>query len=95
MNLTPHELAERRVDLSAEYARDSELLSEILEQKPELWGKIRETVKSDKQADRVWEGTPMGIGEMKLRLKMKSSEKKMSAAKTMLEVLSGEARNLY
>lgn len=95
MNLSPHELAERRVELSAEYARDSEILISILEQKPELWRQIRERVKSDKAADREWEASALGLDEMKLRLKMKASEKKMSAARTMLEVLEGEARNQY
>ena len=33
--------------------------------------------------------------EIVLRLKLKSIEKQMSAAKTMLEVLEGEARNQY
>lgn len=92
--MTPHELAERRLQLAAEYARDSELLGEILSRRPAMWQKIREAVKSDKAADRAYEGSPDGIALMKLQLKMKASEKKMSAAKTMLEVLNNEARNL-
>ncbi len=93
--MTPHELAERRIQLSAEYARDAELLSDILAQKPAMWNSIREHVKSDTAADRQWEATPEGIGEMQLKLRMKSAEKKMSAAKTMLEVMTNEANNKY
>jgi hypothetical protein len=92
--MTPHELAERRLQLAAEYARDSELLGEILSRRPALWQTIRETVKSDKASDRAYEATQDGIALMRLQLKMKANEKKMSAAKTMLEVLNNEARNL-
>lgn len=91
---TPHELAEKRVELAAEYSRDSELLSDILTKKAALWMKMREDVGSDRAADKAWDATPLGINEMKLRLKMKASEKEMSAIKTMLDVMSDEARNL-
>src|SRR5687767_9538100 len=80
--LDPHALAERRVQLSAEYARDSELLAEILSKKPEIWMKLREGVKSDTAAERAWERSDLGIQEMRLRLQMKAAEKKMSAART-------------
>ena len=93
--MTPHQLAERRIELSAEYAKHSEDLSHVLEQKPSLWMQIRERHKSDKAADREWDASPLGLDEMKLRLKMKAIEKKLSAARTMLEVLEGESKNQY
>ncbi|MDO8094425.1 MAG: hypothetical protein Q6360_13185 [Candidatus Brocadiales bacterium] len=89
------ELAERRVELSAEYARDSELLEGILEKKAWMWPDIRKGMKSDKSADKQWDASTDGVMEIKLRLRMKASEKKMSAARTLLEVLSGEARNQW
>lgn len=95
MQIDPHSLAKRRVEISAEYARDSELLGDILAEKPALWIKIRERMKSDKATDREWDSTSLGIDEMRLRLKMKANEKKLSAAKTMLDVLNAEARNQY
>lgn len=94
MTQTPHELAEHRVKLAAEYARDSELLSDVLEQKAAMWMTIRDTVKSDRSADKLWDSTALGVNEMKLRLKMKSAEREMSAIKTMLDVLNAESRNL-
>ena len=93
MKFTPHQLAERRLELSAEYARDSEILGELLSRRPALWQTIRETVKSDKAADRAYEATQDGIDLMKIQLKMKATEKKLSAARSMLDVLMGEARN--
>lgn len=92
---SPHVLAEKRVQMSGEYARASEELGVILTQKPALWNIIRTQTKSDTAADRQWEATGMGIEEMQLRLKLKSLEKQMSAVRTMLEVLAGEARNQY
>lgn len=77
------------------YARLSEQLEEILSRRPQVWQKLREGTKSDKAADRAYEGTESGIEEMKLRLRLKSLEKQMSASRSMLEVLSGEARNQF
>lgn len=94
MKFTPHELAERRMELAAEYARDTEILAEILTRKPLVWKEIRSTLESDKRADQEWNATTDGIHEMQLRLKLKATEKKISAAKTMLDVLSAEARNI-
>lgn len=92
---TPHEIAEERVRLAGEYARDTEKMIEILQSKAVLWAQLRANVKSDKAADRAWEAMPLGLEEMKLRLLMKASEKMMSALKSQLEVLEGEARNTY
>lgn len=95
MKLGPHELAQRRVELSAEYGKYSEEMEGILTEKPKLWLMIRERVKSDKAADREWDGTEMGLQEMRLRLRMKAIEKKLSAASSMIKVFEGEARNQW
>lgn len=88
------EIAEERVQLAGEYERDAELLTDILTQKAAIWPELRKNLKSDRSADKAWDSTPAGINEMKLRLKMKASEKKMSALKTMLDVMEGEARGI-
>lgn len=93
--MTPNEIADERVRLAGEYARDTEKMIEVLKNKAVLWAQLRVQVKSDKAADRAWEALPLGLEEMKLRLTMKASEKMMSALKTKLEVLEGEARNTY
>jgi hypothetical protein len=95
MQQTPHELADSRITLAADYAFFSEQLEEVLAKKPAVWGTLRAQSKSDKSADRLWEASADGIKEMQLRLRMKAIEKKMSAAKTMLDVLQGESRNNY
>lgn len=92
---SPHAIADERVRLAGEYARDTEKMVEILQNKAVLWAQLRANAKSDKAADRAWEALPLGLEEMKLRLMMKASEKMMSALKTKLEVLEGEARNMY
>ena len=93
----PHEIAERRIELAAEYGKCADDLAEILEIKATAWNTIRqrEDIKSDTRADREWDATEMGISEMKLRLKLKTLEKKLSAAKTYLDVMNGEARNQW
>lgn len=92
---TPNEIADERVRLAGEYARDSELITEILTHKATLWMELRKDHKSDKATDKAWDATPLGIDEMRLRFKMKASEKMLSALKSKLEVLEGEARNTY
>lgn len=93
--MNPTELAERRVRLSAEYSRMSEELGDILTIKASKWAEYRSTVKSDKAADRIWDATDGGLREMRLRLKLKAYEKQMSSIKTMVDVLTGEARNQW
>jgi hypothetical protein len=95
MEHSPRNIAERRLDLSAEYSRYSDLLEKILMDKPRIWMEMREQLKSDKQADRAWEGSELGLAETKYRLRLKAIEKKLSAARTYLEVLTGEANNQY
>lgn len=93
--MTPRELAEQRQFLAAEFGLATEELSRILAQKPAIWTELRAACNSDKAADRTWESTDLGLREMQLRLLLKALEKKMSAARTSLEVAMGEARNLY
>jgi hypothetical protein len=51
--------------------------------------------KSDAKADRMWEATPEGLEEIRIRLKMKAWEKQMSAQGTMLRVMENEERTQY
>ena len=92
---SPREIAERRIELSAEYGQKSERLKEILEVKATGWKALREFHKSNKDASDAWESSEYGIEEMKLKIDLKVLEKKMSAARTYLEVLSGESRNQW
>lgn len=93
--MNPHELAQRRVDLSAEYATDSARLGELKAFRAIRWLVLRKDCKTDKEADRTWEATSEGQEEMKLQYKTKGMEKEISALNTMLRVLDSEARNQY
>lgn len=93
--LAPQALSNARSWLAGEYAFINGRLGEILGQKPSAWNSIRKEVNSDTAAERLWQQTQMGKDEMIYRLKLKSIEKLMSALKTKLEILQGEARNQY
>lgn len=91
----PHQLAERRHELSVLYARASEQLGTILSEKPREWLKIRQDTKSDKSADLEWDASEVGKEEIRLRYLLKGMEKEISGIKTLLDVLSNESRNQY
>ena len=95
MERSPHEIAERRIELSAEYGQKSERLKEILEVKATGWKALREFHKSNKDATDAWDSSEFGIEEMKLKIDLKVIEKKLSAARTYLEVMSMEAKNQW
>jgi len=92
---TPGRLAELRVLLSAKYAAATNEYEKILVAKPGIWNGIRKTVKSDTRAEREWEATEAGIQERHWKFQIRKIEKMMSAIKTMVDVRTGEARNLY
>lgn len=91
---SPGQLTEILMRQSADYGRLSDELSEILEVKAKAWMAIRENHKSDKQAEQEWQAQELGIKEMKIKLKLKSLEKSMSAIRTHIRVRETEARNL-
>lgn len=93
--MNPHEIAEERVRLANRYSELTTELQIILSSKAMRWTEIRAGVKSDAQADRLWDATPEGQKENQIRLSLKAIDKQLSALRTMLEVLSGEARNQY
>jgi uncharacterized protein len=93
--MTPGQLSEVRMKLSATYSFIATRLDEILMVKPQEWLKIREQSTSDNQADRKWELTENGRLEKVYRQQLKTCEKMMSAIKTRIEVMTGEAKNQY
>jgi hypothetical protein len=92
---TPRELSEELLELSGEYSNKTDELNQLLDLKAVNWIKIREMTKSDASADRKWESLPEGMRERSLRLLLKSYEKRMSAIKTAISVMEGEARNMW
>lgn len=93
--LTPGRLSEIRLWLAGHYAYLNSDLTDVLIRKPALWRHLRQGAKSVSEADRLWEETPDGITEIKLRGTLKSIDRIMSGLKTRIEILQGEARNQF
>ena len=93
----PPELADMRGWLAAEYAYINSQLIGVLMKKPEKWKEIRYSgdVKSDTAAERAWQSTEDGMLETVYRMKLKTIEKLLSAIKSRMEVMMGEAKNQY
>ena len=89
----PHWLGEKRVDLGGLYSFFSGELERVLFLKPDEWNALRLNTKSDKQADKLWEATEAGKKEVILRMRLKRIEKLLSSMRTMIEILTNEARN--
>jgi len=92
---TPGRLAELRVVLSAKYAAATNNYEAVLVQKPALWNAVRGNFKSDTACERSWEATELGIAERHWKFQIRKIERMMSAIKTLIEVKTGEARNMY
>lgn len=92
--LAPRDLAELKTKLAADYSFLLGQLEDILGRKAPEWNKIREEVKSDKQAEKIWDALPDGINEMGLRLRAKRCERLMSAINSLLRLQEQEIKNL-
>lgn len=93
--MNPRTLAERRVQLSADYSAATERLGQLKADRAIRWLVIRKDCKTDREADRTWEAMPDGQEEIKLTYKCKGLEKEISSINSLLRVIEGEARNQY
>ena len=91
----PGRLAELRVVLSSKYAKATNEYEKVLIIKPKLWNAMRDDFKSDTACERAWEATEDGMKERHWKFQIRKIERMMSAIKTLIEVKTGEARNLY
>jgi hypothetical protein len=89
-NPSPSRLAE----LSAKYAYATNQYEDILVRKPPIWNEMRKAFKSDTACERAWEATEAGVSERHWKFQIKKIEKMMSAAKTLIDVKTGEAQNI-
>lgn len=92
--MSPRELAEKRVLLSATYSSASERLGILKAQRAIQWLEARKTAKTDKETDMILEASPEGQETTKLTYLCKGLEKEISAISSYLRVLDGEARGL-
>ena len=93
-NANPVGASHALAQLSGEYAFICGQLEEILSSKPAVWNELRKDVKSDTACERVWENTKKGIDETGLRLRLKAMDKMSSALKSLINLATGELRNL-
>ena len=93
--MTPRQLSEEQLKLSAEYQTLSNELGVIASKKDTVWLGIRKTSDSDKEADRMWGASPHGQRETYLRYYLKGLEKRLSSIKAHLRVLDVEAHNQF
>lgn len=89
----PVQAANDRAILAGEYSWIMGQLESILQRKPAIWTKLKETAKSDTSAERMWEATSDGLNEMGLRLRAKGIEKMMTALNTLIQIARNEALN--
>lgn len=92
---TPGRLADLRVILSSKYAAATNEYERVLIEKPKIWNEMRENYKSDTACERAWEATDEGIAERHWKFQIRKIEKMMTAIKTLIDVKTGEAQNLY
>jgi len=92
--MNPVELSEKLVLMAHEYSERSDELADILVLKPAKWLHMRSQEKSATDTDRLWDATEDGMKETRIKLKMKSLEKLMSAIRTRLRIQEVEARNI-
>ena len=92
---SPHDLAEENIKLADYYGKVAEELVKVKVLKAEKWVFLRTECKSDNQCDKAWEKTEDGLKELTLHYKLKTIEKKMSAARKMIDVLNCEAKNQW
>lgn len=95
LKTNPHECANLRARLSSEYSFYMGALEDILFKKPKEWNSLRPLYKSDTAAEKAWEGTPMGLEEVALRMRCKRVEKLMSGLSSLIKIHEADARNQF
>lgn len=92
--INPHACAAAKALLAGEYSFYISQLSDIVVRKPQNWLRLRENVKSDKQADREYERTSDGINELGLEMKVKQIDKMQSALSSLIRMAEMDAKNI-
>ncbi len=93
--MTPRQLSEEQLNLSAEYQKLSDELGTLTSKKDIAWLGMRAKAKSDKEADRLWGASQDGQRETYLRYYLKGLEKRMSSIRSHLRILDVEAHNQF
>lgn len=83
------------MELSEQYSKYSGVLADLIKAQAEYFNSHRGDFKSDTATDRAFEVTPDGVKLTVVKIKLKSLEKQMASIKTMIDVLTEEAKGLY
>lgn len=94
-NLTPRQICEERLQLSADYSKYSGFYAEHIKKQADYFVKHRQNYKSDTATQRAFESTDAGVTMEILKQKLKAIDKRMSALNTMLRLYENEAKNAW
>src|SRR3990167_379317 len=90
--LSPHDLAELKTKLAAEYSFILGQLEIVLITKATSWPILRLVAKSDKQADRAFDATDEWKDEIGLKLRAKRIERLLGANSSPLRLYGEESK---
>lgn len=93
--MTPHEMAEKRIELAEEYSRYSGEWAKLVKEQADYFFVHRSKHKSDNACQKSFDRTDDGVKMTVIKQKLKSIEKMMSALNTSLRLAENEAKNLY
>lgn len=91
----PGKLAEYRVVLSHKYGEATDRLEACEKLFADWWAEHRENYKSDAACERAFDKTEVGQERRHWDLQRKKIDRMSSSIKSLIEVKTGEARNLY
>lgn len=83
-------LSRQIYELSDFYYKASLEAGEIAERSGTAWLELRKDCKTDKECDRKWDTTADGKRDNYLRFYLKGCEKKISAMRLQLRILTGQ-----
>lgn len=92
---TPREAVEKKERLTAEHTKLTERMIDIVKEKGKIWLDMRAELKTDTQANRAYDASPLGIEEAQIKLRMKSIDKEISSVNSIIRNAENEAKNLY
>ena len=93
--MTPHEMADKRIELSEEYSRYAGEFAQHVKLQADYFNTFRDQYKSDNATQKAFDASKEGVKMTILKLKLKAIEKQMSALNTALRLAENEAKNLY
>lgn len=92
---SPQEITEEILVMTDESCKLAEKLDNLEDLYCIWWRCNRDNFKSDKAAEKEWDLSKEGQEMRTIKTKIKNRERRISAYKTYLRVLEGEARNSY